>query len=251
MNAADTNGFLPPSIGLYAGNQAVPGNSDGGIFLHILPYVEQDNLFKASTSTGTDDRNAYLQTYSQWTNPIQTSHIKLYTCPSDPTIGNDAAYASYGANGQVFRSNYPLGAPTYWGSQPIMTYPASIPDGTSNTIFFTEKLAHCDTDFNIQSYPNNYWPDWGPVFSSSDLNRGGLGVNSAPQYQPPPSPQAGRNGVDSKARNCDGSRASTFHTGGFVTGMGDGSVRTIRPTVDVNVWWGALTPAGGEVPGNF
>src|SRR3954464_273163 len=40
INAADTNaGHLPPSIGLYPSNGSpAPGNSDGGIFLHILPY---------------------------------------------------------------------------------------------------------------------------------------------------------------------------------------------------------------------
>src|SRR3954451_11093968 len=51
INAADTNaGALPPSIGLYPSNGSpAPGNSDGGIFLHILPYIEQGNLFTASS----------------------------------------------------------------------------------------------------------------------------------------------------------------------------------------------------------
>src|SRR5215475_11572493 len=47
VNCADTNGGkLPPSIGLYPSpDTPTPGNSDGGLFLHILPYLEQDNLF--------------------------------------------------------------------------------------------------------------------------------------------------------------------------------------------------------------
>src|SRR5258708_10064952 len=49
INCADTHGgFLPPSIGLYAATKPVSSNSDGGTFLHILPFLEQDPLFKSS-----------------------------------------------------------------------------------------------------------------------------------------------------------------------------------------------------------
>src|SRR5262245_53696076 len=45
INCADTNsGKLPPSIGLYAGNTPAANQSNGGLFLHILPYIEQGNL---------------------------------------------------------------------------------------------------------------------------------------------------------------------------------------------------------------
>ncbi len=35
--------------------------------------------------------------------------------------------------------------------------------------------------------------------------------------------------------------------GGLLVAMFDGSVRMIRPGVDETVFWGAITPAGGEV----
>jgi prepilin-type N-terminal cleavage/methylation domain-containing protein len=246
INCADTNsGFLPPSIGLYTGFDVASGNSDGGIFLHILPYIEQDNLFKASSATPEpNDRNGGLQTFSQWTAPIQNAIVRVYQCPTDPTLHNTPALSSYAVNGQVFRHNYPG-----WGSQPVV-FPAGIQDGTSNTIFFTEKISSCAKDYGIYDYPYNYWPDWGPIIASTDLNRGGLGLNSAPQFQPGPSPLAGTNGIPSQARDCFGARASTFHTGGFVTGMGDGSVRTVRPSVSVQTWWAALTVDGGETLGS-
>src|SRR5438874_2297702 len=50
VNCADAHETkLPPSVGVYpgVGNQS-PYNSNGGTFLHILPYIEQDNVFKAS-----------------------------------------------------------------------------------------------------------------------------------------------------------------------------------------------------------
>src|SRR5262245_22432378 len=67
IHAADTNQkHLPPSIGLYPSRTPADYNSDGGIFLHILPYIEQDPLFKSCrVNKGVDDRNNFLITYSQ------------------------------------------------------------------------------------------------------------------------------------------------------------------------------------------
>ena len=127
--------------------------------------------------------------------------------------------------------------------------PAGIPDGTSNTIFYTDKITYCDKDYGIYDYPDNYWPDWGPIIASSDLNRGGLVLNSAPQFSPPRSLQAGQGSVNSKARHCFGARPRTMHTGGMVVGMGDGSVRTVGPGVAVQIWWNTMTPNGGEANG--
>ena len=45
--------------------------------------------------------------------------------------------------------------------------------------------------------------------------------------------------------------ARSKHTGGVNCLLGDGSVRFVRDAVDVAVWRGASTRAGGEVPGEF
>jgi prepilin-type N-terminal cleavage/methylation domain-containing protein len=233
INCADTNqGSLPPSIGLYAGDGSPAAfQSNGGIFLHILPYIEQDNLFKASLSNpDPDGRNGNNPTYSQWSGPIQNASVKAYICPTDPTIANawTKAFSSYGCNGLLFRHNY------RWGySLPI--YPSSLSDGTSNTIMYTEKLARC----NSGQYPENFWPDWGPILSSPDLGMP-QGNAAVPQFQPPGSNPA----------VCDGGRASSKHTGGIVTGMGDGSVRTVNRSVAPATWWAAMTPDAGDVLGS-
>src|ERR1700730_16837255 len=65
INCADTNaGKLPPSIGVYPGIMLnAPNQSDGGTLLHILPYIEQQNLFTSClVGAGIDDRNGYLPT---------------------------------------------------------------------------------------------------------------------------------------------------------------------------------------------
>jgi prepilin-type processing-associated H-X9-DG protein len=47
--------------------------------------------------------------------------------------------------------------------------------------------------------------------------------------------------------NCDPTRAATAHPGGMVVGMADGSVRSLAAGMSGDVWWAAVTPAGGEV----
>src|ERR1700751_3462077 len=60
IGAADTyNSKLPPSIGLYPRDGSpAPNNGNGGLFLHILPFIEQSPLYKASlTNPDPDGRN--------------------------------------------------------------------------------------------------------------------------------------------------------------------------------------------------
>jgi len=243
VNCADQHStMLPPSIGLYPTptGTAAPYNSNGGIFLHILPYIEQDNVFKASLSNpDPDGRNGNNPTYSQWTAPVQNARIKTLVCPSDYTYStSQGGHTTYGVNGQVFRHNY------NWGSAPpspstCFRYPAQIPDGTSNTIFYTEKLTHT---FNCSgccnNYNDNFWPDWGPIISSGDCNEP-TGVGAIFQTRCSGNPS-----------NCDGNRASSSHVAGINAALGDGSVRFVAASVSPTTWWSAMTPSGNEVLGS-
>ncbi|MCI0701376.1 MAG: DUF1559 domain-containing protein [Planctomycetia bacterium] len=235
INCADTNqGKLPPSIGLYPSTIPSSGNGNGGVFMHILPFIEQDNLYKSTFWAGNpsatpptgDNRNGYLNTYSLWTPTIQASRVKTLICPTDGTMNaTEGGRASYGANGQLFRHNY------RWGNVGLSTYPSSLADGTSNTIMYTEKLAHC----NSGNYRDNFWPDWGPLVSSSD---NGMPTGNAAIFQsnPPGNPAV-----------CDGGRASSRHTSGINVGLGDGSVRFVSTGVSPATWWAAMTPAAGDI----
>ena len=236
INCADShNGLLPPSIGLYPNAFPASGNSDGGLFLHILPYIEQQNLYNSLyCQPEPNDRNGGQATYSQWLMPGNV-RLKTLICPSDATNNtNLGPRGSYGVNGNVFREGF-------WALNSLR-YPASIIDGTSNTIFFTDKLANC----NSGGYPNNYWPDWGPILSSPDY-----GDPVGPPYNTvfPPGPQI-TPPMSGSAANCNGGIASSFHTGGVVTGLGDGSVRFVPQGISTTTWWFALTPNGGETLGS-
>jgi hypothetical protein len=49
---------------------------------------------------------------------------------------------------------------------------------------------------------------------------------------------------------CDPRLANTPHRSGMLIALADGSVRTITSSVSQTVYWGAVTPRGGEVLGN-
>jgi prepilin-type N-terminal cleavage/methylation domain-containing protein/prepilin-type processing-associated H-X9-DG protein len=233
-NCADTNNHkLPPSIGLYPQETWASGNSDGGVFFHLLPYFEQDTLFKSTYSQPEpNDRNNGQATYSQWL--VGSRRIKTLICPSDPTQRDGlGSYASYGANGQVFRYNY-----VGW-SAGLTNYPAHFMDGTSNTIFYMDKVA---ISARPGIYDGKYWPDWGPIVSSSDVGDPvgpGYSMFQVVGMQTPP--------MIGNSANVSGSEASSPHTNSINVVMADGSSRSISTGVSANSWWYALTPAGGEV----
>jgi prepilin-type N-terminal cleavage/methylation domain-containing protein/prepilin-type processing-associated H-X9-DG protein len=239
VNCAGTfESLMPPDIGLYPGEGPQANLGNGGILFLVLPFVEQDNLYKSTlTSPDPDGRNGNNLTYSQWQVPNPT-RVKTYICPSDYTQIDSFTLGSYGANGQMFRRHYD-NAPLGWGIG-LARYPASIPDGTSNTLFFADKLALCNSGGYGHTYGanTNYWPDWGATFQSTDN-----GMPTGPAYSFQPQPKG-------SPANCDGGLASSPHTGGINVGMGDGSVHFVSNSVGPATWWSALTPDGGEVLGS-
>jgi prepilin-type N-terminal cleavage/methylation domain-containing protein/prepilin-type processing-associated H-X9-DG protein len=240
VNMADTyQGNLPPSIGIYPNIYKAPYNGDGGMLFFLLPFIEQNNLYQQSLDPSGDyngNRNGAYPTYTQWAPIVKNAIVKTYICPSDYTqTAGLKAHASYGVNGTIFRYNS-------WGNIGLSRYPASIMDGTSNTIFFTDKLARCNTGY----YPNNYWPDWGPIIYSPDK-----GDPVGPPYKTtyPPTAQIMPNMAGSLA-NCNGGWSSSPHTGSIIVGLADGHVRVVTQGISNYTWWAALTPNQGEVLGS-
>src|SRR6516165_10210589 len=173
INCADTHqGALPPGLGNYPSRDIAANNGQGGILFHILPYVEQDNLYKATfnpTPQTVDGRNGNLAVYTQWNGTLQQTQVKTYICPSDPTITVPQyqwvkAVSSYGFNAQVFTVAYPWG----WGAG-FQRFPASIVDGTSNTVFFMDK--------EIIGSGN---PNWAPDEQNNAGTTGAFGLNFWP-----------------------------------------------------------------------
>ncbi len=136
-NAATVyDGALPPSVGKFAGQ-------DGTYFFHILPYIEQDNVYR--------------------TKAVNTV-IKTYLAPADPTQAGNQPLTSYASNSAVFGVN----------PQKLARLPGSFPKGTSNTIVFMERYA-------IAGNKAHAWADTGELATYLDGTKGIIEFNVPPQ----------------------------------------------------------------------
>jgi prepilin-type processing-associated H-X9-DG protein len=236
---------MPPGIGWFPGNSPPSPGQPGAygiVLFHLLPYLEQDNLYKSSEVGGLSFAG---------NNNVYASPVKIFLCPSDPTVGGDGLVkdnqgrvwgaSSYAGNAQVFTQVDAQG--NLLDPQGASRLSASFSDGTSNTILFAEKYSRC-TNF---AWPEggSFWAYWITDRSSQPLHagyaiswtRGSIGPNSRFQLNPRPS-------------NCDPTLTSTGHTGGMNVGLADGSVRFLSSGISGETWWAACTPNGGEVLGN-
>jgi hypothetical protein len=121
-NCHDQLGKMPPACGFFNGdNKLHAGAAYGNVFFHLLPYVEQDNTYKAATGDGQDaDTGAAVKYFSahfpdmppQPQGPAYCQNIKTFVCPSDPGVQSGSPNAtaaqstpaggSYAFNWQVF-----------------------------------------------------------------------------------------------------------------------------------------------------
>ena len=249
------------------------------MFLRIMPFMEQGNFYKSviegrhyqgwgkhnqynawdshkdPNSTDTNARNRVLYTPFKWAQ-----------CPSDAGMlsngtsrHNNGGWgaSSYGANYQVF------------GSPPSDYYNAgfkigNIPDGSSNTIFFAEKMAACQAPTNGPSnlsqrnYHNivvyYYWPGYAPLIGHNHptfLSDGNTADNLLQNWQLPPQiqPSYKRNPSAGQER-CDVGRPSTGHIAGCQVAMGDGSVRNVTEDISQVTWLNALQGDDGNTLGS-
>jgi prepilin-type N-terminal cleavage/methylation domain-containing protein len=260
QNYHDTNGHFPPGIGY----SPPTGGAFGNYFFHLLPYVEQDNLYRSSLGTVSFPPPVGPTTvYYPGNNNVYSQPVKVFLCPSDPSVGPDGVVmvngVSFGAlcyahNALVAGQNNP---PSPQGKTRI----AEITDGLSNTILHAEKYARCSNTTMALPFRDGgtawaycagpFFP-WlpppmnppGKAFSTgfcvpvfAALAPDAVGPGSKFQVQP-------------REGNCDPTRAATAHASGIQVGLADGSVRTLAPSLSDTTWWFAVTPSGGEVLGS-
>jgi prepilin-type N-terminal cleavage/methylation domain-containing protein len=205
----------------------------------LLPYLEQDALYKAGTAPGAGSTFWDNAVAGSPSGTVRSVVVKGFICPSDPTVQNGYAAnqvnawsgTSYAGNFLVFgKANVAGTAGTSW-TAPYNV--GNIPDGTSNTVGFAERYAACGGTGNLAHWPGGDWDptNWGVTFASSPWNKN---WKLPPLYQPNP-----------WASQCDPSRPSTAHTGTCMGAMLDGSVRGISAGVSAATWLIAVTPNDG------
>jgi prepilin-type N-terminal cleavage/methylation domain-containing protein len=239
-NFHDANNQFPFAWNDWDGsNSATMWNRAGSSHFYILSYIEQDNVARVANRGTT---NYFWSVYTNY-------GVKAYVNPSDPSspsngLYNDAGWGNYGVTG--YAANFQ--ALGWWfrtTNNRIQTM-NSISDGTSNTIFFAEKMTLCMNNsipsgyagakYNIWAYGRTSWNEWNPVFGYQI-------TGPASKFQTSPTYAA-------TTSNCDPRLASAPRSSGILVAMGDGSGRLVNSGVSPNTWWAACTPDQGEVLGN-
>jgi prepilin-type N-terminal cleavage/methylation domain-containing protein len=264
QNYHDTYDHLPPGVGYYP----TPTNGAfGTYFFHLLPYIEQEALYRSAQGMVTFPSPAGpIPVYYPGINNVYAQAVPVFRCPSDPSVGPGGVVAvngvefgasSYAPNGLVSGTKDPPGPQG-------ATRLADITDGTTNTILHAEKYARCTNTSMLPAFqdggtawayctglafawqpPPMTFPGkaFQPGFAIAALANLGAPTAIGPGsiFQVRPTPFSG---------NCDPTRASTAHPGGILVGLADGSVRPLSPGLSGPTWWAAVTPADGEVLGS-
>jgi prepilin-type N-terminal cleavage/methylation domain-containing protein/prepilin-type processing-associated H-X9-DG protein len=222
------------------------GPGQGSLFYLLLPYMEQDNIYKLG-GTNQDAYQAFDGSGS-FTNmkTAAANVIKSYLCPSDPTTQPPATWTNGWVVGSYADNNEVFGDPNWagWASNNAQArMPASFQDGTSNTIGVAEKYAQRCTgnggNGNGSLWAHGQWnPWWEPRFNTW-ANRG---PSSKFQVQPTISGAA--------TVTCDPTRPNSGHSGGMNVLLCDGSTRFLTQGISPTTWWFACTPSGQDILGS-
>lgn len=204
--------------------------------VELLPYVEKGNLYRRYMNPNRPpffDLKIQIPTY---VNPLDRS----YRQPEiDIAPAHRLSVSSYALNAQMFADDFRLN---------------QITDGLSSTIWLSEQYGwNCNgTAFLYVGGACSDWKPWQPATFA----------NSTRDYRPEPGdylpvtkgnpPQstsaAGKTfQVAPSMKDCDPRLPNASTSRGLQIGLADGSVRILAPSTSPQVFWGMVTPRGGEV----
>jgi prepilin-type N-terminal cleavage/methylation domain-containing protein len=243
-------GYLPPGF-LGRMPETTDGDATGqeqvlGTLPFLLPYIEQDNLWRSMTSGSVPQSLTNISVGSPaWWNYFESwnasqARVKTFLCPSDatadraqyaiaflwPTAGGACCYGSAFTDPNIVAA---LGKTNYLASGGYVNFPSnafrgyytnrsknkieSSMDGSSNTIMFGEVTTN-----PAQSWSGNPQLTW-TWMSSPPISTGWGGIMN-------------QSGTDYYYM------FSSNHTGVVLFAMGDGAVRALRkPTQWPNIVW--------------
>ncbi len=216
----------------------------------ILPQMEQDNVYRQA--------KAFAQTnpYS-WSNPMTSTKMKLYECPSD-SRGSGAYVTSVGGLPDQSLTGYLGNAGTTSGSFDGVLFMTSkvklsqFPDGTSNTILVGERPPNSNKEFGwwFAAYGYDGRGNGDCVLTSNDVAIANYFITnySTGSNLPCDAPAAQKIGLrpGKPEVGCDAAHYWSFHTGGAQFLMSDGSVRFVTYSNN-DIIASLSTRNGGEV----
>jgi prepilin-type N-terminal cleavage/methylation domain-containing protein len=228
----------------YDGN--LPGLGDSihalpqGTQVELLPYLEQNAYYNVFI-----DRNSTVMTYEL--------QVKQFINPLDASYGtvNTNQFAFEGDQDRLSVSSYAVNAQFFW-SYPRLN---SVTDGLSNTIWLTEHYGfNCNgTSFFYSFAYGSHWVSQPATFAQGGKVQGGRPVPG--DYYPitsgnPPESMAADGKtfqVRPRVSDCDPRLPNASSSRGIQIALADGSVRILSPSISPKIFWGMVTPAGGEI----
>jgi prepilin-type N-terminal cleavage/methylation domain-containing protein/prepilin-type processing-associated H-X9-DG protein len=272
LNCADTHaGKMPPGFGTYptsltspyntwnqGGNQPyTSGNASGSIFLHILPYMEQDNLYQALSApySWNNGWNSWgpptNYIWGEWNADPTWNGGKIYTVKSylasgDPTPNLD------GSN----RISYAYNFDAIWEDRSNnfktdFVYSSYYTDGTSSTIAFAEIYSQWTWGWQSQTFVQdrhwfdasyNYFYGFDQTISGWNWNAGQPTWGTTPRNPPFQ--------VKPKLNATQLDYAQSFSTAGLNVAFLDGHVQLLNSAISGTTFMALCTPAAGDLPGN-
>jgi len=261
----DVYKVLPPlaptsDSGNFAGASVLPGpyqttNSGLTVFAWLLPFIEQDNVYKAITAAGGSSTVAGVAA------GLQKTVIKTYVCPSDPSSpggtnsNTGMAVSAYAANYLVF------GNPSTGSMAGSARIPASFTDGTSNTVMYGEAYGTCTSTGGSAWLSAGNGTTWNyvPAFCVNTKSRlttspvtaatndglyatGGLATLCNPLQIAP-----NQSGIAPTV--CNTNQPQSAHPGGMNVTLGDASVRFVSGNLTQTTWNNVCDPRDGNVLG--
>ncbi len=269
-NYHDTHRSFPPGyvstpgIGLMDPESGDWGPGWGWLTI-LLPYVEQENLYKAL--------NLNLPCWDPANTALVRTPVKIYLCPSANNPEDTVNIVDINLNTlAVFaRANYVhnVGWNDLWSAPATVDYNqvangvmyrnsririASVTDGLSNTVFVGERTPYLsDADWpgvvpNSRHFAYNQFASLGTGGAGINHDDGGsyVGAHSGPSIyevpqviHPPNSPLGHTDEMYS------------LHPGGANVLLGDGSVHFIDESIALSIWSALSSRNGGEVVGDY
>jgi prepilin-type N-terminal cleavage/methylation domain-containing protein/prepilin-type processing-associated H-X9-DG protein len=222
---------------------------------HLLPFFEQDNLFKKADFSGPFGVGGV-------NTPITSAFLDLFKCPSDVEVdivggawGPNWARGNYAANngiGPMVSVNDAPFTPSRSVKVPGVfeinskTRIVDITDGTSQTALVSELIKSPGEDWRgVMHYPE------GPLYQHNNTPNSPVPDWFRMQFclPIPGAPCIGTySSFDTRKVILS---ARSRHPGGVNLLLADGSVRFVTDSIDLVTWQALCTPRGGEVVSDF
>jgi prepilin-type N-terminal cleavage/methylation domain-containing protein len=225
-------------------------------FVEILPYLEANNeylvLKKAFENLLFGVKTMNLTPIPFYVNPLDYS-------ANVPKNSFNLSFLGTSVPSELSMSSYALNAQVFIGKSRKPENINSIQDGRSNTIWLSEHYGGNCNETTFTYVSQRFGTDWKPLLSAYFAYGGIDAGRPAPgDYYPetvgnPPKANSVPAGVTFQHRpritDCNPRLPNSTYSGGLQVGLADSSVRVVSVGVSSNTFWGAVTPAGGEVLG--